>query len=86
MKQFKSAIVNNIWEIVGYICLALCVIGQITVGYVYLFAQIVYLVANVASVVRDYALDLPRANKVKDICFSGITTALIIVFIVGGII
>lgn len=82
MKQFKSAIVNNLWEIIGYICLALCVVGQITVGYAYLLAQIVYLVANVASVIRDYALDLPRANKVKDICFSGITVALIIIFLI----
>lgn len=82
MKQFKSAIINNLWEIIGYICLALCVVGQITVGYAYLLAQIVYLVANVASVVRDYALNLPRANKVKDICFSGITVALIIIFLI----
>ena len=82
MKQFKFAIVNNLWEIIGYICLALCVVGQITVGYTYLLAQITYLVANVASVIRDYALDLPRANKVKDICFSGITVALIIIFLI----
>lgn len=82
MKQFKSVIVNNLWEIIGYICLALCVVGQITVGYAYLLAQIVYLVANVASTIRDYALNLPKANKVKDICFSGITVALIIIFLI----
>lgn len=82
MKQFKSAIINNLWEIIGYICLALCVVGQITVGYAYLLAQIAYLVANIASVIRDYALNLPRANKVKDICFSGITIALIIIFLI----
>lgn len=82
MKQFKSAIINNLWEIIGYICLALCVVGQITVGYAYLLAQIAYLVANIASVIRDYALNLPRANKVKDICFSGITVALIIIFLI----
>lgn len=82
MKQFKSAIINNLWEIIGYICLALCVVGQITVGYTYLLAQIAYLVANIASVIRDYALNLPRANKVKDICFSGITVALIIIFLI----
>jgi len=82
MKQFKSAIINNLWEIIGYICLALCVVGQITVGYAYLLAQITYLIANIASVIRDYALNLPRANKVKDICFSGITVALIIIFLI----
>lgn len=79
MKQFKSAIKNNLWEIIGYICLVLCVMGQITVGYAYLLAQIAYLIANIASVIRDYALNLPRANKVKDSCFTGITLALIII-------
>lgn len=82
MKQFKSTIVNNFWEIIGYLCLALCVVGQITVGHTYFLAQIVYLVANIISVIRDYALNLPRANKVKDICFSGITIALIIIFLI----
>jgi hypothetical protein len=82
LKQFKSAIANNLWEIIGYLCLALCVFGQIAVGYAYLTAQIGYLVANVASVVRDYALDLPRANKVKDIVFSAITTGLIFIYLI----
>ena len=71
---------NNIfWEIVGYSTLALCIFGQIAVGYVYLVAQTAYLVANVLSVVRDFALDLPRANKVRDVVFTGITVALIVI-------
>ena len=82
MKQFKSAIANNIWEIIGYLCLALCVFGQIAVGYAYLIAQTCYLIANISSVVRDYALDLPRANKVKDIVFSAITTGLIFIYLI----
>ena len=70
------------WETLGYVGLLLCVIGQITVGYWYLVAQGVYLVANITSVVRDFALDLPNANKVKDVVFTGITIALIIVYLV----
>lgn len=70
---------NNIkWELVGYICLALAVFGQITVGKFYLVAQFAYLVANFATVVRDFVIGLPRANKVKDITFTGITIALIV--------
>lgn len=68
-----------IWEVFGYITLVLCVIGQITVGWIYMFAQCVYLLANIISVVRDIALKLPTANLVKDIAFTGITLALIIV-------
>jgi hypothetical protein len=84
MKKFQSAILNNLWEIIGYICIALCIIGQVAVGYLYIPAQICYLVANIASVVRNYALNLPRANKVKDICFSAITVGLIVIYMTGG--
>ena len=59
--------------------LALCLIGQVTVGYFYLFAQIAYLIANGISVVRSFALKRPSADKVKDIAFFAITLALIII-------
>lgn len=73
---------NRIWETVGYITLALCIFGQIAVGYVYIVAQIIYLIANVATVVRDFAINLPTANKVRDICFTAITVGLIVIYIV----
>lgn len=70
---------NLMWEIMGYVTLALCVFGQIVVGYFYLIAQFGYLSANVIGVARDFALDLPTPNKVKDIVFTGITLALIVI-------
>ena len=70
---------NNFWEAIGYITLALCIFGQIAVGYVYMIAQVGYLIANALSVVRDFALNLPRANKVRDIAFTAITIGLIII-------
>lgn len=70
---------NALWETIGYISLGLCIIGQITVGYYYLFAQTVYLVANTASLVRSVCIKLPRANVVKDITFTAITLGLIII-------
>ena len=69
---------NAFWEIIGYTTLALCIFGQVTVGYIFLLAQFAYLVGNVLAVVRDFKLDLPRANKVKDITFTAITCALIV--------
>lgn len=69
------------WEGIGYLTLALLVFGQIAVGYLYLTAQIVYLSANCMCVVRDVALNLPRANLVKDIVFSAISMALIVIYI-----
>ena len=79
MKKIKRFLNKNFWEIVGYFGLALCVFGQITVGNLYLVAQIAYLIANVSAVIRDFAIGLPKANKVKDSCFTGITLALIII-------
>ena len=73
---------NLFWEIVGYVTLALCIFGQIAVGYIYLVAQFAYLMANIASVVRDFKLDLPNANKVRDVVFSAITVGLIVIKIV----
>ena len=81
MKKLWKA--NWFWETIGYFTLALCIFGQIAVGYAYMLAQIGYLVANVLSVVRDFALDLPRANKVRDIAFTAITLGLIVIRIVG---
>lgn len=74
---------ENLWAIVGYLTLAICVGCQIIVGYVYLVAQFGYLTANVLGVARDFALNLPNANKVKDIVFTGITIGLIIIRIFG---
>ena len=73
---------KTIWEIVGYVGLALLVFGQIAVGYFYLIAQVAFLIANLSSVVRDFKLHLPTANKVRDIVFTGITIALIVIRLV----
>ena len=75
MKKINT---NIKWEIIGYVCLALAVFGQITVGKFYLVAQFAYLCGNSATVVRDFAIGMPNANKVKDITFTGITIALIV--------
>ena len=74
---------KNFWEIIGYTSLALCIFGQIAVGYVYMVAQGAYLVANSWAVIRSFKLDQPRADKVRNIVFLAITVALIIIRIFG---
>ena len=82
-KMLKKLWENKIfWECIGYITLALCVFGQIAVGYWYMVAQFAYLISNIAAVVRDFALKLPPANKVRDIVFTAITVALIVIKLV----
>lgn len=73
---------ETIWEIIGYIVLMGLIIGQVTIGYWYLFAQFIYLICNVANVVRDFVQDMPNSYKVKDICFSALTLGLIIIWVI----
>ena len=35
---------NYFWEVINYFCLIGLIVGQITVGYAYIFAQIIYLI------------------------------------------
>ena len=74
---------NAFWKGIGYFTLALCIFGQITVGTWYLLAQFGYLIANLLSTTRDFALNLPKANKVRDVVFTAITIALIVIRFVG---
>lgn len=74
----------DFWELANYICLALCIFGQMAVGYIYMPAQIAYLIANGVAVVRDVKIKLPISNLVKDVCFFAITAGLIVIRIVIG--
>ena len=81
MKEFFNKLWNNkmFWEGIGYSTLALCIFGQITVGTWYLVAQTAYLISNICGVTRDIALKLPKANLVRDVAFTAITIALIVI-------
>lgn len=69
---------EKFWENIGYFGLGLCLFGNITVGYFYLVAQFVYLLANGINLIRNFALNRPMADKVRDLAFFVITIALII--------
>lgn len=75
---------NYFWEIINYFCLIGLIVGQITVGYAYMFAQIVYLMCNTITLIRSIKLRLPPSNIVRDACFTAITIGLIIIRIVLG--
>lgn len=73
MKKFFE---NLYYVVIGLLILAQCVIGPS-----YLGGQSVYLVANVISLVRCYALDRPAADKVKDYACTALTTGLIFIYV-----
>lgn len=72
-----------LWEVVGYVALIGCVLGQIIVGYWYMFAQIVYLICNISMTVRCFAIHQQPADKVKNCVFTAITLGLIILRILA---
>lgn len=75
--------VNKTWEIVGYIALLGLVIGQIIVGYWYLVAQTLFLICNLATTIRCFAIHQPPADKVKNCVFTAISVGLIILRLSG---
>ena len=66
-------------EYLGYSIMFMLIIAQSVVGEWFLLGQIIYLISNIANVVRDFALSRPKADKVKDILFSAITLGLILI-------
>lgn len=65
-------------EIIGYVGIALLLIGQVTIGKYYLFAQALYLIANGINTVRSFVLKQAGADKVRNILFTAVTIGLII--------
>lgn len=68
----------------AYLAIALTVVGQCTVGTNFYIGQIAYLVANIVNCGRDIVLHRPRADKIKNFTFLGITAGLIILNIITG--
>lgn len=67
------------WNRALYIVLALTLFGQMLVGWSYFIGQGAWLVANIITVGRDFALQRPAADKVKNICMLTVTLALLII-------
>ena len=70
------------WNNIGYLVMALLLVGQITVGWLFMLGQGAYLVGNVLNVIRDFKLKRPAADKVKNVCFTAITIGLIVIYFI----
>lgn len=68
---------EKFWENSMYAVIVLLVIGQITVGWLFYVGQGAYLVGNIISVLRDFKMDRPKADKIKNLLFAAITIGLI---------
>lgn len=68
---------EKFWENSMYAVIVLLVIGQITVGWLFYVGQGAYLIGNIISVLRDFKMDRPKADKIKNLLFTAITIGLI---------
>ena len=70
-------------ENLQYLVLALTVAGQVVIGVSFLWGQGVWCLANFITVARDFALQRPRADIVKDTAMLGLTIGLITAYFLG---
>jgi len=79
MRKSEKLVVN-----LAYVAIALTVIGQCTVGTNFYIGQFAYLVANIVNCCRDLYLRRPRADKIRNFTFLGISAGLIILNLIRG--
>lgn len=68
----------SVWVNLQYLALFLTIVGQVVIGPAWIIGQTLWLLANIVSVARDYALARPRADKVRDIGLTALTAGLIV--------
>lgn len=69
---------NKFFENLQFVVLVGLILGQCTVGSNFYVGQFIYLACNTISTFRNFALNRPIADKVKDCCCFGITLGLIL--------
>lgn len=74
---------KRVVENLQYVTLVLLIVGQCTVGSIFYLGQGAYLLANIISVFRCFALDRPMSDKVKDFCCLAITIGLLAIKALG---
>ena len=70
------------WNRALYIVLALTILGQMFVGMDYLIGQGMWLIANIITVSRDFALDRPTSDKIKNVSMLALTIGLVTLYLV----
>lgn len=75
---------NKVYEAMGYIGLALTVAGQVVIGIDYMGGQACWLVANGLYLTKAVKQDLGKAEIVRNVCMSALTTGLMVAKFFGA--
>jgi len=74
---------NKIYEIAGYVAIALTVIGQIVINMSAIAGQSLWMVANVLYLIKAIKQNMGKAEIIRNVIMSAITTGLIILCALG---
>ena len=77
MTDINEPTTIRVWENIQYLVLALIMLGQGVCAINIIWGQIAFLVCNLVSIARTFALGRPLADKVKDVMCLGLTLAII---------
>lgn len=69
----KNLLIN-----LAYVSIVFTVVAQCVVGGSFYVGQGCFLIANLVNVGRDFALNRPAADKVKNVTFLAITIGIIL--------
>lgn len=69
---------NKVWENLQLVVFIGTIMGQMLVGAFYFVAQSLWLACNILALTRNFVLDRPLADKIKDGGMCGVSLALII--------
>ena len=74
---------KKIFEVMGYIAIALTVIGQVVINVSAIAGQSVWMVANVLYLIKAIKQNMGKAEIIRNVIMSAITTGLIILCVIG---
>ena len=73
----------NFYEVMGYMAIALTVIGQIVINISVIMGQIFWLIANALYLTKAIKQKMGKAEIMRNVIMSAITCGLIILAAVG---
>lgn len=74
---------NKFYEVLGYIGIALTVIGQIVINISPIGGQLIWFFANICFLVKAVKQKMGRAETIRNVIMLSITTGLIILCFIG---
>lgn len=69
---------DKMFEMCGYVAIALTVFGQVVINISALGGQTIWMVANLLYLVKAFGQNLGKAEITRNFVMSGVTTGLIV--------